>query len=81
MHNWFEAGLLGFTFDPNYRTNGWFYVHLGLTDPYRIKPAEPWNSVLLHRMVRLDSNRMPILGSSVVDADAIALLDAWISGM
>jgi len=54
---------------------------LGAADPYRIKPREPWNSVLLHRMVRLDGTRMPLLGSSVVDATAVALIDAWIRGM
>ncbi|HLU37873.1 MAG TPA: PQQ-dependent sugar dehydrogenase, partial [Planctomycetota bacterium] len=27
VYNWFEVGLLGFTFDPDYARNGYFYVH------------------------------------------------------
>lgn len=54
---------------------------LGALDPYRIKPGDPANSVLLHRMARLDGTRMPLLGSNVVDQSALALLQAWISNL
>jgi uncharacterized repeat protein (TIGR03806 family) len=54
---------------------------LGLPDPFRIHPRVPENSVLLHRMARLDAARMPILGSHLIDGRAIALLSAWIRGM
>lgn len=54
---------------------------LGLPDPYRVKPGEPHNSVLLHRMLRVDGTRMPILGSSVVDVEALTLIDAWIRSL
>ncbi|MEZ5963757.1 MAG: PQQ-dependent sugar dehydrogenase [Planctomycetota bacterium] len=55
----------------------------GLTasDPYLVKPRDPANSVLLHRMVLRDGNRMPLLGSDVVDAYGVQLVDAWIRGM
>jgi len=51
---------------------------LGLPDAYRIKRRVPGSSVLFERMQRLDGIRMPRLGSSVLDADALALLQAWI---
>jgi uncharacterized repeat protein (TIGR03806 family) len=54
------------------------YGDLGLSDAYRIKPGVPSSSVLLERMRRLDSNRMPPLASSVVDSSAISLLNSWI---
>jgi uncharacterized repeat protein (TIGR03806 family) len=47
VHNWFEVGLLGLTFDPDYARNGYFYVHY--VDPsfdsviarYRVSAADP----------------------------------------
>ena len=52
---------------------------LGLSDAFRIKRRVPTSSVLWERLRRLDGTRMPRLGSHVVDADAVALLDAWIN--
>jgi uncharacterized repeat protein (TIGR03806 family) len=54
---------------------------LGLPDPFRVRPGDPWNSVLLHRMARLDAVRMPILGSSVLDVSGLTLIEAWIRGL
>jgi len=54
---------------------------LGITDAVVLAPGEPDRSVLLERMERLDAYRMPPLGSSVVDEDGTALIEAWISGM
>jgi uncharacterized repeat protein (TIGR03806 family) len=54
---------------------------LGLPDAFRIKRQVPTSSVLWERMRRLDGTRMPRLGTHVVDAPAVALLDAWISGL
>ncbi|MEZ5965993.1 MAG: PQQ-dependent sugar dehydrogenase [Planctomycetota bacterium] len=54
---------------------------LGLPDAFRIKRQVPASSVLLERMLRLDGTRMPRIGSGIVDADATALLDAWIRSL
>ncbi|HLU40134.1 MAG TPA: hypothetical protein VK081_12180, partial [Planctomycetota bacterium] len=54
---------------------------LGLPDPYLVKPGDPLNSVVLHRMARLDGTRMPILGSNVVDRDGLMLLIEWVRGL
>ena len=54
---------------------------LGLTDPALIKPGDPDDSVVVRRMESLDSARMPALGSTVVDQDAVQLLRDWISAL
>jgi uncharacterized repeat protein (TIGR03806 family) len=54
---------------------------LNLPDPFRIRPGDPGNSVLWHRMVRLDGVRMPPLSSMVVDQDGLKLIERWISGL
>lgn len=52
---------------------------LGIADAVVLAPGEPDRSILLERMRRLDAYRMPPLGSSVVDEDGTALIEAWIS--
>ena len=54
---------------------------LGLFSPALVKPGDPENSVIVHRMSALDASRMPALGSAVVDDDAVGLLSAWIADM
>lgn len=54
---------------------------LGLTDPQLIVPGSPERSMLFHRTQRLDTYRMPPLGSDLIDTAATSLLSDWISGM
>lgn len=54
---------------------------LGLNDPRLVKPGDPENSALLHRMGSLDASRMPALGSDVVDEEAVGLLSEWIADL
>lgn len=46
-----------------------------------LKPNDPWRSMLLVRLEKTDSMKMPPLGRNVVDHRAIALLRSWITGM
>jgi uncharacterized repeat protein (TIGR03806 family) len=52
--------------------------NMGLSSPQIVQSGVPSNSVLWLRMGVLDSNRMPPLASSVVDADGVELLRQWI---
>ena len=54
---------------------------LGLANARRIAPGAPQSSVLLERIQRLDSYRMPPLASSVVDDEAVTLITAWIESL
>jgi uncharacterized repeat protein (TIGR03806 family) len=54
---------------------------LGLNNPVLVKPGDPDNSILVLRMERLDNTRMPPLGSSEIDAQAIDVIQEWISGL
>jgi len=54
------------------------YGDLGLPDPWLLRPGAKESSVLWERLRRLDGTRMPNVGSDVVDADAVALVGAWI---
>jgi hypothetical protein len=51
---------------------------LGLTQPSRLKPGDPQNSVLLARMRTLDNNRMPPLASLRIDETGSGLIQHWI---
>jgi len=51
---------------------------LGLDDPRIIASGDHLRSVLWQRMARLDGNRMPPIGSHVVDEAAVALIGDWI---
>ena len=51
---------------------------LGLTQPSRLKPGDPQNSVLLARMRTLDNNRMPPLASLRIDETGSGLIQRWI---
>ncbi|MDF1662625.1 MAG: PQQ-dependent sugar dehydrogenase [Planctomycetota bacterium] len=51
---------------------------LGLTDAFIIKAFDKDSSVLWERMQRLDNNRMPPLGTSLVDEAGLDLIGRWI---
>ena len=53
----------------------------GIADARVVAPGAPGESVLLHRMKALDEARMPKLGSHVVDADAVNLIEEWIRAL
>ncbi|MBK8237585.1 MAG: PQQ-dependent sugar dehydrogenase [Deltaproteobacteria bacterium] len=54
---------------------------VGLTDPQIVAPGEPARSVLSVRLHAEGDARMPPLATARVDADAAALVDAWIEGL
>jgi uncharacterized repeat protein (TIGR03806 family) len=54
---------------------------LGIPNARLIAPGDPVRSVLIDRMGRRDSHGMPPLGSNVIDASGISLLNNWISGL
>jgi len=51
---------------------------LGVPDARLIVPGDPSRSILVLRMRALDDNRMPRLGSRVVDEAGVAAVEAWI---
>jgi len=54
---------------------------LGLASARILSPGHPERSVLLERMKRLDTHRMPPVGSLVVDQAGVALLTEWLTGL
>jgi putative heme-binding domain-containing protein len=50
----------------------------GITGAQLLTPGDPWRSVLLYRMSKLGSGRMPHLGSQVVDSFGLQLIERWI---
>ncbi|MBI5068060.1 MAG: PQQ-dependent sugar dehydrogenase [Deltaproteobacteria bacterium] len=54
---------------------------LGLAGARVVSPGHPERSVLLERMKRLDGQRMPPVGSLVVDQAGVELLGAWIAAL
>jgi uncharacterized repeat protein (TIGR03806 family) len=46
-----------------------------------VKPNDPWRSMLLVRLLKTDSMRMPPLGRNVVDERTVALFRTWITSM
>jgi uncharacterized repeat protein (TIGR03806 family) len=53
----------------------------GIDDARIIAPGEPDRSVLLYRIAKAGSGRMPRVGSARVDAKASRLIADWIAGM
>lgn len=47
----------------------------------RVGPGDPEGSDLWRRVAAIDANRMPVLGVSVADEEALRLLTDWIGGM
>ena len=54
---------------------------LGLVNPRIITPGVASRSVMVARVNRRDSQGMPPLASSIVDADGVVLLSDWIDGL
>ena len=53
----------------------------GIDDPRIIHPGDPSRSVLLYRVSKTGSGRMPHIGSDLVDDRAVALLAEWIDSL
>jgi len=51
----------------------------GIHDAQVIAPGDPLRSVLLYRMAKLGSGRMPHIGSTEVDVDGVALIYEWLA--
>ncbi len=54
---------------------------LGIANARLITPGDANRSIILARMNTLDNNRMPPVGSSVVDQTAIVEVSSWINGL
>jgi uncharacterized repeat protein (TIGR03806 family) len=54
---------------------------LGIANARLIAPGEPDRSVLPARVNRRDQHAMPPIGSTVIDAQGVALLRQWIQGL
>jgi hypothetical protein len=52
-----------------------------LKDPRILVPGDPARSLLLNRMQRVGLGRMPHIASSVVDREAVELIEKWIKEM
>ena len=55
--------------------------NLGVANARLITPGNPAASIVSLRMHALNANRMPILGTSVVDAQGTGLVDQWITSL
>jgi uncharacterized repeat protein (TIGR03806 family) len=51
---------------------------LGISGALRLIPGDPARSLVVERMKRKDDKRMPLVGSHVVDDEALALISDWI---
>lgn len=55
--------------------------HFEIDDARLIAPGAPQRSVLLYRMAKTGSGRMPHIASDVVDDRGVALIGSWIAAM
>ena len=55
--------------------------NLGINQAKLLAPRDPTRSILLERISRNDQNRMPPVGSNILDSDAITLLTDWINSI
>lgn len=85
-----RPGAMGFTsYDARFETplerQNLLYVRpvndYGIDRARYVKPNDPWRSMLLVRLEKNDTMKMPPLGRNVVDHRAIALLREWIASM
>ena len=53
----------------------------GMQNAKIIVPGDPYRSVLIYRMSKLGYARMPYIGSQVVDAHGVNLIDQWIQSL
>jgi mono/diheme cytochrome c family protein len=54
---------------------------LGIADAFLVAPSNPAKSILLERIKRLDTHRMPPIGSTRLDDAGIALIETWINSL
>ncbi len=54
---------------------------IGIDDARLIAPGDPTRSVLLQRMLKQTRERMPPLGTSVIDVRGTGVVGAWIQGI
>ncbi len=54
---------------------------LGVDGAVLLDPGSPETSILSLRMHALDANRMPEVGTRVVDEDGVAVIDEWIRSL
>jgi hypothetical protein len=54
---------------------------LGIAGAKVLVPGDPAHSLILMRMAALGPQRMPRIGSNVVDADAVKLISEWIASL
>ena len=54
---------------------------LGIPGAVILFPGDPTRSLINIRMKGTGGSRMPPLASSIVHADGVALLDAWVSSL
>lgn len=85
-----RPGAMGFTsYDARFETplerQNLLYVKpvndYGIDRARYVKPNDPWRSMLLVRMEKNDTMKMPPLGRNVVDHRAVGLLREWIASM
>lgn len=55
--------------------------NLGVSGARLLKPGDPASSLLTLRMNRRGTSQMPPIGSNVIDADGVALIEDWIRSM
>ncbi|MEW4568182.1 PQQ-dependent sugar dehydrogenase [Tautonia sp. JC769] len=77
---------LSLTFDQPLAETGLLGVEpmqgsFGLEEARLLAPGDPFGSILLFRMAKLGAGRMPRVGSSEVDVEAIDLMHRWIAGL
>ena len=57
------------------------HATFGIPDAKVVAPGAPGNSLLIYRPAARGPGQMPPVGTLVGDADGVALLAEWISGM
>ncbi len=57
------------------------YGNLAIADPYRIKSGAKSSSVLYERMRAFDTNRMPPVGTGMLDPLGVSIIGDWIDGL
>jgi uncharacterized repeat protein (TIGR03806 family) len=55
--------------------------NVGITNPLLLAPGEPLRSVLLKRMQVNDENKMPKIGRTIMDEDAVGVISEWIGSL
>ena len=56
-------------------------IDYGIDRVRYLKPNDPWRSMLLVRLLRSDTMKMPPIGRNVVDSHGVKLMRDWITSM